>query len=233
MKKYCLSAEAFRQRFRSIGKKDSEGYPEFAYSLKANLVEWFKSAEAYESREMIMECMCLEQFYKSIPQLVKLWVQDRGNVNTVERAAELAEEYAARRKLSAEDGSWYGWNRPWKQFPLKKALQTKRPEHVDAEKKTSEKSDEKLNGETVQKKQKKEFESYKQIRCYKCHKLGHIAVNCGKSKVVFFLRGRKRRELGAFTPISSRPARSWKNMQGATRQCRHHGHCPSVLRDGG
>lgn len=104
---------------------------------------------------MIMECMCLEQFYKSIPQPVKLWVQDRGNVNTVERAAELAEEYATRRKLSAEDGSWDGRNGPQKQFPFKKTLQTKRPEHVDAEKKTSEKSEEKLNDETAQKEQKK------------------------------------------------------------------------------
>lgn len=38
LKKYRLSAEAFRQRFRGAEKKASESFPEFAYNLKANLV---------------------------------------------------------------------------------------------------------------------------------------------------------------------------------------------------
>ncbi|XP_070387770.1 uncharacterized protein [Dermacentor albipictus] len=185
LKKYRLSAEAFRQSFRSTGKKDSEGYPEFAYGLKANPVEWLKSVEAYDSRDMIIECLCLEQFYKSIPQAVKLWVQDRGNVNTVERAAELAEEYATRRNLNAKDGNWDGRSGPRKPFPFKKGSQTRRSEPVDVEEKPAEKSEEKLNGETAQKEQKRKFESFKPIRCYKCHKLGHIAVNCRKPSVVF------------------------------------------------
>ncbi|XP_070395599.1 uncharacterized protein, partial [Dermacentor albipictus] len=182
LKKYRLSAEAFRQRFRSTGEKDSEGYPEFAYGLKANLVEWLKSAEAY-NRDMIIGCMCLEQFYKSIPQAVKLWVQDRGNVNTVERAAALAEVCATRRKLNAEDGNWDGRNGPRKPFPFKRGSQTRRSEPVDVEEKPAEKSEEKLNGEAAQK--EKKFETFMQIRCYKCYKLGHIAVNCVKPSVVF------------------------------------------------
>ncbi|KAG0412782.1 hypothetical protein HPB47_010074, partial [Ixodes persulcatus] len=103
LKRYRLSAEAFRQRFRNASKKSSEGYSEFAYGLKTNLIEWLKSEEVYESRDKVVECVCLEQFFRSIPQSVKLWVQDRVGVDSVERAAELAEEYATRRKLSGEE----------------------------------------------------------------------------------------------------------------------------------
>ncbi|KAG0412983.1 hypothetical protein HPB47_009885 [Ixodes persulcatus] len=103
LKRYRLSAEAFRQRFRNASKKSSEGYSEFAYGLKTNLIEWLKSEKVYESRDKVVECVCLEQFFRSIPQSVKLWVQDRVGVDSVERAAELAEEYATRRKLSGEE----------------------------------------------------------------------------------------------------------------------------------
>ncbi|KAG0411729.1 hypothetical protein HPB47_011134 [Ixodes persulcatus] len=34
LKRYRISAEAFRQRFRNASKKSSEGYSEFAYGLK-------------------------------------------------------------------------------------------------------------------------------------------------------------------------------------------------------
>ncbi|KAG0426450.1 hypothetical protein HPB47_026425 [Ixodes persulcatus] len=103
LKRYRLSAEAFRQRFRNASKKSSEAYSEFAYGLKTNLIEWLKSEELYESRDKVVECVCLEQFFRSIPQSVKLWVQDRVGVDSVERAAELAKEYATRRKLSGEE----------------------------------------------------------------------------------------------------------------------------------
>ncbi|KAG0414621.1 hypothetical protein HPB47_008219 [Ixodes persulcatus] len=41
--------------------------------------------------------------WRDVRRSVKLWVQDRVGVDSVERAAELAEEYATRRKLSGEE----------------------------------------------------------------------------------------------------------------------------------
>ncbi|KAG0438064.1 hypothetical protein HPB47_017158 [Ixodes persulcatus] len=105
LKRYRLSAEAFRQRFRNASKKSSEGYSEFAYGLKTNLIEWLKSEEVYESRDKVVECVCLEQFFRSIPQSVKLWVQDRVGVDSVERAAELAEETDAHLSKAAQNES--------------------------------------------------------------------------------------------------------------------------------
>lgn len=103
LRRYRISPEAFRQRFREASKKSNEDYSEFAYGLKTNLVEWLKGANVYESRDKIVECICLEQFYHSIPPSVRLWVQDREGVETVERAAVLADEYVMRRKLATED----------------------------------------------------------------------------------------------------------------------------------
>ena len=51
LKRYRLSAEAFRQRFRNASKKSSEGYSEFAYGLKTNLIEWRS-----EERRVGKEC---------------------------------------------------------------------------------------------------------------------------------------------------------------------------------
>ncbi|CAN7978502.1 unnamed protein product [Ixodes persulcatus] len=99
LRKYRLSTEAFRQRFRSMRKKAGQGYPEFAYDLRANLMEWLKSADVYGNHDRVIECVALEQFYRCLPDTVRFWLQDKSNVDSVEKAGELAEEYATRGKL--------------------------------------------------------------------------------------------------------------------------------------
>ncbi|KAH6921244.1 hypothetical protein HPB50_027761 [Hyalomma asiaticum] len=42
LKKFRLSAEAFRRRFRDAQKKTGETFQEFAFNMKADLVEWLK-----------------------------------------------------------------------------------------------------------------------------------------------------------------------------------------------
>ncbi|CAN7981074.1 unnamed protein product [Ixodes pacificus] len=67
LKKYRLSTEAFRQRFRGDTKKTEQSITEFAYSLRSNLVEWLKSAEVYGDHDRVVECIGLEQLYKCMP----------------------------------------------------------------------------------------------------------------------------------------------------------------------
>lgn len=59
-----------------------------------------------EYRDRLVESVCLTQFYHSIPESGKLWVQDREGVETVQRAAELADEYVTRRKLSGDEDNY-------------------------------------------------------------------------------------------------------------------------------
>ncbi|SBO14988.1 SCAN domain protein [Anaplasma phagocytophilum] len=184
LKRYRLSAEAFRQRFRNASKKSSEGYSEFAYGLKTNLIEWLKSEEVYESRDKVVECVCLEQFFRSIPQSVKLWVQDRVGVDTVERAAELAEEYATRRKLSGEE-SEPGRSDQRKTFRQGNGSRENGPEKPEAGQKVPEKSAEHSNGDEARKSQTGQFEARKPFLCYNCQEPGHTAARCKKPRVVF------------------------------------------------
>ncbi|KAG0426697.1 hypothetical protein HPB47_026203 [Ixodes persulcatus] len=151
LKRYRLSAEAFRQRFRNASKKSSEGYSEFAYGLKTNLIEWLKSEEVYESRDKVVE--------------FKLWVQDRVGVDSVERAAELAEEYATRRKLSGEESESGRSDQPGQKVPDKSA------EH--------------LNGDEARKSPTGQFEARKPFLCYNCQEPGHTEARCKKPRVVF------------------------------------------------
>ncbi|XP_042146160.1 axoneme-associated protein mst101(2)-like [Ixodes scapularis] len=69
---------------------------------KSNLVEWLKSAEVYGNRDGIVECFGLEQLYKGMPEVMRYWVQDK-NPDTTQKAAELAEEFVARRSSQKDD----------------------------------------------------------------------------------------------------------------------------------
>ncbi|XP_077507008.1 uncharacterized protein LOC144116173 [Amblyomma americanum] len=120
LKKYRLSADAFRRRFRNSAKQPTESYPDFAYNLKANLVEWLRAAEVYEDRDKVVEHICIEQFYNCLNEETRLWVQDRPEKKSLERAAELAEEFQARRDVGKENVRAVtkpyrnSVNRPWR-----------------------------------------------------------------------------------------------------------------------
>lgn len=97
LKKYRLSAEAFRQKFRSVTKKSGASYAEFAYELRSYLIEWMKVAESYDDKDKVLETVALEQFYRSLSEPMRTWIQDKSGVNSVYRAADLADEYSSRR----------------------------------------------------------------------------------------------------------------------------------------
>ncbi|KAH6923125.1 hypothetical protein HPB50_022983 [Hyalomma asiaticum] len=113
LKKFRLSAEAFRRRFRDAQKTTSETFREFAFNMKADLVEWLKGEGVYEDRDKVVDLICLEQFYGSIDEEMRLWIQDRPGERNIERAAELADEYTVRRQ------SEKARVRPFSKQPLK------------------------------------------------------------------------------------------------------------------
>lgn len=90
LKKFRLSAEAFRRRFRDAQKKTGETFQEFAFNMKADLVEWLKGEGVYEDRNKLVDLICLEQFYGCLDEEMRLWIQDRPGERNMERAAELS-----------------------------------------------------------------------------------------------------------------------------------------------
>ncbi|KAG0428376.1 hypothetical protein HPB47_024639 [Ixodes persulcatus] len=108
LKKYRLSTEAFRQRFRQASRKPAQSYPEFAYNLRADLVEWLKSAGAHGDHDKVVECIATEQFFRELPEAAMFWVQDRLTEPNLLKAAELAEEHAMRRALKQDRPGPFG-----------------------------------------------------------------------------------------------------------------------------
>ncbi|KAH6927339.1 hypothetical protein HPB50_001990 [Hyalomma asiaticum] len=74
--KYRLSTEEFRRRFRQERKKSNESFVEFACSLRDNFSEWVKGTGA-DNFTKLGDLICLEQFYETLPDNVRLWVRDR------------------------------------------------------------------------------------------------------------------------------------------------------------
>lgn len=193
LRKYRLTTDAFRQRFRNMRKKPEQGYPELAYDLRANLIEWLKSAEVYGEHDKVVECMALEQFYRCLPDAVRFWLQDKPDVNTVERAGELAEEYASRRKTGeertlerearGEPKKPYGTGK-WQAAKAGKDRngEGRRPEGKPS---SEDGSKEPKFNEKGKPDEKKAFEKRKPPVCYNCQESGHIAAGCRKPKVVF------------------------------------------------
>nr|XP_037290846.1 uncharacterized protein LOC119186258 [Rhipicephalus microplus] len=102
-RRYSLSTEALRMKFRNTRRGQGESFSEFAYKSMSLLEEWLKSANAYEDKQRLIELFALEQFYASIPDQMRLWIQDKPNVETLQTAASLADEYRSRRMESSEE----------------------------------------------------------------------------------------------------------------------------------
>ncbi|CAN7939601.1 unnamed protein product [Ixodes hexagonus] len=171
LRKYRLSPEAFRLRFREATKSPEESYSEFAYKPASFLDDWLKGAQAYEDKAKIFEQFCLEQFYRTLPEKLREWVQDRPDVETVRNAAEYADEYCARRESGCNLGKTD--RLPGASSVGAKAFRT-------SEKKANKEVPEDESPET---RLKKSFEARKPIVRFRSQKPGHVAAGCRVPKV--------------------------------------------------
>ncbi|KAH6946012.1 hypothetical protein HPB50_011147 [Hyalomma asiaticum] len=109
--KYRLSTEEFRRRFRQERKKSNESFVEFACSLRDNFSEWVKGTGA-DNFTKLGDLICLEQFYETLPDNVRLWVKDRQEGVSVKRAAQLADEYVVSRGLRTQVYGVHNYQKP-------------------------------------------------------------------------------------------------------------------------
>ncbi|EEC04061.1 hypothetical protein IscW_ISCW002319 [Ixodes scapularis] len=198
LKKYRLSTEAFRQRFRGDTKKTEQSFTEFAYSLRSNLVEWLKSAEVYGDHDRIVECIGLEQLCKCMPETVRFWVQDKVP-ETTQKAAELAEEYLSRRGSQKGDtperrdpevrGDYRGQFSKTRSDVAKQDFKDPANDSPWEAGSTGSERVKEVNGTPTEGKAidsyKKRFESRQPICCFRCNETGHIAAGCRKRRMVF------------------------------------------------
>lgn len=190
LRKYRLTTEAFRQRFRTASKKPNQSYDEFAYALRADLTEWLEIAESYDSRDKVVECVCLEQFLRQLPDDMRMWIQDKEEIRTAKEAAEYADKYVARRGESDREKVL---RRPEPVRRLPKGGEHGRESANEKEVVTSG-AGQREGGEPIEgtkesgtsaEKQKKSFEARRGVTCFNCKKRGHFSRNCPKPRFTF------------------------------------------------
>ncbi|XP_075741654.1 uncharacterized protein LOC142791735 [Rhipicephalus microplus] len=192
LRKYRLSAEAFRQRFRQA-KRGSESCTEFVYQLKSNLKEWLRSADAYGNHDRVIDCVALEQFYRVLPEDARLWLQDRMKGTDIDKAAELADEYYTRRNFQLDRDDTKEKRDSSRRLAAQNAAQKMAPPRNEfSQGATNNERERRKPGEapesTASARERvdtaRAFESKRPIVCYNCKKEGHISSSC-KQKFVF------------------------------------------------
>lgn len=194
LRKYRLSAEAFRQRFRHA-KKSRESHQEFAYQIKANLEEWLKSAEVHGDHDKVVECIAMEQFYSAISEETKLYLQDKLTEVNLEKAAELAEDYETRRnlrKLSKPENGQRKDFRPnkfeGKRFPPRRNFQRDEPGASEPKNGASGELKLKADASKPPANANRTFDARRPVVCFNCKEEGHFAHHCKKSSVYTSMR---------------------------------------------
>ena len=107
MRRYELTEESYRQRFRSGRRGKEEFNRELVALLEDLATKWLKSKQ---SRDEVVDMIVLEQFLETLPDDVKVFVRER-SPGTIKEAARLADDYLQARRedqankdLSRRDG---------------------------------------------------------------------------------------------------------------------------------
>ena len=105
--RYNVNEQAYHCRFRSATKQRDESYRELSVRLLDLQNKWLRS---YTTMAELMEVICHEQFYKTLPGDIRTWVQDK-KPKTCQQVGELADEYVQTRQPSQIPGM-YPHSRP-------------------------------------------------------------------------------------------------------------------------
>ena len=96
LRAYELVPEAFRQRFRSFKKHDSQAYVEFAREKEVLFDRWC-SSKGVQSLEDLKTLVLMEEFKNGLPERVATYLNEQKPVKLSD-AAVLADEYGLTHK---------------------------------------------------------------------------------------------------------------------------------------
>ena len=91
LKVFELLSEAYRQKFRSTTKQESQTYVEFAREKETLFNRWCTSKEI-NNLEQLRQLLLVEEFKKCLPNEVKTYLDEK-KVETLSQAAVLADDY--------------------------------------------------------------------------------------------------------------------------------------------
>lgn len=83
--------EAYRQRFRTVKRKDGESYLDLSRKIGVAGERWLKSTETYDFAQL-RELLLLEQFKNTVPRAIEIYLSEQ-KVATLLEAAHAADAY--------------------------------------------------------------------------------------------------------------------------------------------
>ena len=89
LKRYDISEETHRRKFRARVRGKGESYSELATSLMDLVQKWLAECK---TKEEVLERMAVEQFLTNVPEDVRVWVRER-KPTTCKAAGQWADEY--------------------------------------------------------------------------------------------------------------------------------------------
>ena len=99
LKAYELVPEAYRQKFRNCKKENEQTHVEFARTKEQLFDRWCSSKKIGSNHDKLRQLMLVEEFKRCINSDIKSFLDER-QVETLEAAARLADDYALTHKVS-------------------------------------------------------------------------------------------------------------------------------------
>ena len=92
LKRFELTQEGFRQKFRSCQPESGESAPQFALRLENYLVRWVELADTAKTFEGLKDLLLREQFINASQSDLALFIKERKPA-TIRQMADLAEQF--------------------------------------------------------------------------------------------------------------------------------------------
>ena len=99
LKAYELVPEAYRQKFRNCKKENEQTHVEFARTKEQLFDRWCSSKKIGSDHEKLRQLMLVEEFKRCINSDIKSFLDEK-QVETLEAAARLADDYGLTHKVS-------------------------------------------------------------------------------------------------------------------------------------
>nr|NP_001090219.1 uncharacterized protein LOC779121 [Xenopus laevis]AAH70997.1 MGC79993 protein [Xenopus laevis] len=183
IKKYNLTPEVYRRKFRALHKEPMDSYSDAVSNLRTTFRQWIKGL-SIETLADLEDLMVKDQFLHICPAEVRQFVVDR-EPKTADKAAEIADTYAASRVPNSRKSSFHSWK------PRKADVNLTMPPSLSAQHARSSESSS-LGGSSAN------VDHGDTRRCFSCHQVGHVRSACPEQKgattpvqpVVMFVSGK-------------------------------------------
>ena len=169
LRRYDITEETYRQRFRASTKGVEETHRELATRLGDLANKWLKDVTTVDQ---IKDAVVLEQFLNCLSPTIRIWIKERKPKSVLE-AGQLADDYTEARKQVKEEKNSSG------DTSQKGKPSTPTPEEVQPGKGSSK---DKRN----QRQRWGNEDSH--LTCYNCNKRGHVASKCPNKALYCGLR---------------------------------------------